>query len=116
MTGAWDDPGMPRSSNDKVPRDYVVDETWPHAALVPDAPVSAHYGQALARNLENALAVSGHSLRTLAEATGITHSTISRVIHGKVMPDLGTLARLEAAFGFQVWPGPGALPTPPPSQ
>ncbi|MGW2009754.1 helix-turn-helix domain-containing protein [Streptomyces nigrescens] len=101
---------MPRSSNDKVPRDYVVDDAWPHAALAADAPVSAHYGQALARNLENALAVSGHSLRTLAEATGVTHSTISRVVHGKVMPDLGTLARLEAAFGFQVWPGPGALP------
>lgn len=112
MTGAWDDPGMPRSSNDKVPRDYVVDDAWPHAALAPDAPVSAHYGQALARNLGNALTVSGYSLRTLAEVTGVNHSTISRVINGKVMPDLGTLARLEAAFGFQVWPGPGALPAP----
>jgi ribosome-binding protein aMBF1 (putative translation factor) len=108
--GAWDDPGMPRSSNDKVPRDYAVDGTWPHAALAADAPVSAHYGQALARNLERALASSGQSMRTLADATGITHSTISRVINGRVLPDLGTLARLEAAFGFQVWPGPAVLP------
>lgn len=109
MATAWDDPGMPRSSNDKVPRDYVVDDAWPHAALASDAPVSAIYGQALARNLENALAYSGHSLRTLADATGITHSTISRVIHGRVLPDLGTIARLEAVFRFQIWPGPEVL-------
>ncbi|WP_052229957.1 helix-turn-helix transcriptional regulator [Streptomyces sp. CT34] len=105
---------MPRSSNDKVPRDYVVGGSWPHAALAADAPASAHYGQALARNLERALASSGQSLRTLAESTGITHSTISRVVNGKVLPDLGTLARLEVALGFQVWPGLAALPSLPP--
>ncbi|MEU9385607.1 helix-turn-helix transcriptional regulator [Streptomyces sp. NPDC048279] len=101
---------MPRSSNDKVPRDYVVDGAWSHAVLAPDAPVSAHYGQALARNIERALASSGHSLRTLAEVTGITHSTISRVANGRVLPDLGTLARLESAIGFQIWPGLAAVP------
>lgn len=101
---------MPRSNNDKEPCNYVVDGTWPHATLAKDAPVSAHYGQALSRNLERALEATHQSLRTLAENTGITHSTISRVINGKVMPDLGTLARLEAAFGFQLWPGPAALP------
>lgn len=111
--GAWDDLAMPRSSNDKVPSAYVADGTWPHAVLVPDAPVSAHYGQAYARNLERAMVSTGYSLRKLAELTGITHSTISRVLNGKVMPDLGTLARLEAAFGFQVWPGPAALPPAP---
>lgn len=110
--GAWDHPCMPRSSNDKVPRDYVASGTWPHAALTPDAPVSAHYGQALARNIERALASTGQSLRMLAEATGITHSTISRVVNGRVLPDLGTLARLEAALGFQIWPGLAALPHP----
>ncbi|MGW9412046.1 helix-turn-helix domain-containing protein [Streptomyces diastaticus] len=112
--GAWDDLGMPRSSNDQVPRHYVVDGSWPHAALAPDAPVSAHYGQAFARNLQRAMASTGHNLRTLADLTGITHSTVSRVLNGKVMPDLGTLARLEAAFGFQLWPGPAALPPHPP--
>lgn len=116
MAAAWDDPGMPRSSNDKVPRDYVADDAWPHAALVPDAPASALYGQALARNLEHALDVSGHSLRSLAEATGVTHSTISRVLNGKVLPDLGTIARLEDVFRFQIWPGPGVLPPLPRSQ
>ncbi|KOU40703.1 hypothetical protein ADK54_21460 [Streptomyces sp. WM6378] len=53
---------------------------------------------------------TGHTLRSLAEVTGVTHSTVSRVLNGKVMPDLGTLARLEAAFGLQLWPGPAALP------
>ncbi|MEH6373826.1 helix-turn-helix transcriptional regulator [Streptomyces sp. KLMMK] len=104
---------MPRSSNDQVPCHYVADGAWPHATLTLDAPASAHYGQALARNLHRALASTNHSLRTLAEATGITHSTISRVLNGKVLPDLGTLARLEAAFGFQLWPGPAALPPTP---
>ena len=113
--GAWDDLGMPRSSNDKVPSEYVVDGVWPHAVLADDAPVSAFYGQAFARNLERALVATNHSLRTLAEATGLTHSTISRVMNGKVMPDLGTLARLEIAFGFQLWPGPAALPPRPPA-
>ncbi|MEU6980758.1 helix-turn-helix transcriptional regulator [Streptomyces sp. NPDC046371] len=104
---------MPRSSNDQVPRHYVVGGTWPHAALADDAPVSAHYGQALARNLERAMTATGHTLRTLAEVTGVTHSTVSRVANGRVMPDLGTIARLEAAFGFQLWPGPAALPATP---
>ncbi|WP_157868667.1 helix-turn-helix domain-containing protein [Streptomyces caatingaensis] len=108
--GAWDDLGMPRSSNDKVPAEYVVDGTWPHAVLADDAPVGAHYGQAFARNLELALARTNQSLRTLAEVTGLNHSTISRVVNGKVMPDLGTLARLEVALGFQLWPGLAALP------
>ncbi|MFJ4964301.1 helix-turn-helix domain-containing protein [Streptomyces sp. NPDC088729] len=102
---------MPRSSNDQVPSHYVISGSWPRAALAPDAPVSAHYGQAFARNLERAMASTGHNLRTLAESTGVTHSTVSRVLNGKVMPDLGTLARLEAAFGFQLWPGPAALPS-----
>lgn len=112
--GAWDDPGMPRSSNDKVPSAYVADGTWPHAALAPDAPVSAHFAQALARNLERGLASSGQSLRTLAETTGINHTTIGRVLGGKVLPDIGTLARLEVALGFQIWPGLAALPASPP--
>lgn len=107
--GAWHDLGMPRSSNDQVPRHYAVDGAWPHAVLAVDAPVSAHYGQALARNLERALVSTGHTLRTLADATGVTHSTISRVLNGKVMPDLGTIARLETAFGVQLWPGLAAL-------
>ncbi|GGN64781.1 hypothetical protein GCM10012285_67090 [Streptomyces kronopolitis] len=111
--GTWDDLGMPRSSNDKQPRDYVVDAAWPHAALASDAPVSAYYGQSLSRNLARAMASTGHTLRSLAEVTGLTHSTISRVLNGRVMPDLGTLARLEAAFGFQLWPGPAALPPTP---
>ncbi|MCM8555479.1 helix-turn-helix domain-containing protein [Streptomyces sp. STCH 565 A] len=106
----WDDRGMPRSSNDKVPAAYVVGGTWPHAALAPDAPVSAYYGQAFARNLERALASTGLSLRTLSEQSGVAHTTIGRVVHGKVLPDMGTLARLEAALGFQLWPGPAALP------
>ncbi|MFH8775935.1 helix-turn-helix domain-containing protein [Streptomyces sp. NPDC085866] len=62
-----------------------------------------------------ALASTGHSPRTPADATGVTHSTVSRVVNGRVLPDLGTLARLEFAFGFQIWPGLAALPRSAPS-
>ncbi|MEV8340969.1 helix-turn-helix domain-containing protein [Streptomyces niveus] len=78
--------------------------------LASDAPVSAHYGQALARNLERAMTSTGHTLRALADTTGVRHSTISRVANGRVTPDLGTIARLEATFGPQLWPGPAARP------
>jgi DNA-binding Xre family transcriptional regulator len=114
--GAWDDRGMPRSSNDKVPSTYVAEGAWPYAVLTGDAPAGAHYGQAIARNLERALTSTGQSLRSLAEATGVTHSTISRVRSGKVMPDIGTLARLEVALGFQIWPGPDVMPVRPPAE
>lgn len=101
----WDDLGVPRSSNDQIPAAYVADGVWPYARLQPDAPASAHYGQALARNLYRALEESGQSLRTLGEAAGITHTTIGRVVRGEVMPDLGTLARLEVALSVEIWPG-----------
>lgn len=58
------------------------------------------------------MASTHHTLRTLADVTGVTHSTISRVLNGKVLPDLGTLARLEVAFGFPLWPGLASLPPP----
>ncbi|MFI1518599.1 helix-turn-helix domain-containing protein [Kitasatospora cineracea] len=101
---------MPRSSNDQVPKEYVSSGIWPRAELRVDAPASAHYSQALARNLEAALHASGHSLRTLADEAGLTHTTIGRVLRGEVLPDLGTLARLEVVFDIELWPGLASLP------
>ncbi|MFJ1577642.1 helix-turn-helix domain-containing protein [Streptomyces sp. NPDC088147] len=82
---------------------------------VPTAGV-APAGSDASAEVGRAMASTGHTLRTLADSTGVTHSTVSRVLNGKVMPDLGTLARLEAAFGFQLWPGPAALPPDPSSR
>ena len=100
---------MPRSNRDQVPAAYVTDGTWPHAQLALEAPVSASYGQALARNLMAALQESGLGQRSLAIRAGVAHTTISRVLRGEVLPDIGTLARLEAALGAELWPGLSAI-------
>jgi hypothetical protein len=91
---AWQDSDV-RSSNDDVPAAYVADGAWPHAVLREDAPVSAHYGQALARRLADALAASGTSLRALGERAGVNHTTVSRLLGGRVLVDIGTVARIS---------------------
>ena len=96
---------MPRSNNDELPAAYVVSGSWPRAQLRADAPVSAHYGQAFARNLAQAMTDSEIGLRSLGEQAGVSHATISRLLRGMVLPDLGTLARLEAALRVGLWPG-----------
>lgn len=105
---AWEDAEM-RSSNDQVPEAYVAAGVWPDATLSADAPVSAHYGQALARRLAYAIASSDTSLRALGERAGVSHTTISRLLAGRVLVDIGTVARLEAALSVEIWPGLQAL-------
>ncbi len=103
--GTWDHLGMPRSNNDQLPATYVASGDWPYAQLSGDAPVSAHYGQAFARNLTRAMETSEIGLRALGDRAGVSHATISRLLRGMVLPDLGTLARLEVALGARLWPG-----------
>jgi len=105
---AWEDSDV-RSNNDDVPVAYVAAGAWPDAQLRQDAPVSAHYGQALAKRLAYALAQSETSLRTLAERAGVSHTTVSRLLAGRVLVDIGTVARIEAALGQEIWPGLAAL-------
>ncbi|MDX3637067.1 MULTISPECIES: helix-turn-helix domain-containing protein [Streptomyces] len=95
---------MPRSNNDQLPATYVASGSWPYARLVEDAPVSAYYGQAFARNLAQAMATAEIGLRALGDRAGVSHATISRLLRGMVLPDMGTLARLEAAMGTSLWP------------
>ncbi|TJZ99984.1 helix-turn-helix transcriptional regulator [Actinacidiphila oryziradicis] len=103
--GTWDDLGMPRSNNDQLPATYVASGNWPYARLVEDAPVSAYYGQAFARKLAEAMATSEIGLRTLGDKAGVSHATISRLLRGMVLPDIGTVARLEVALRTGLWPG-----------
>ncbi|MEU8719558.1 helix-turn-helix domain-containing protein [Streptomyces antimycoticus] len=100
---------MPRSNNDKHPLFYVREGTWPKATLVSDAPLSAYCGLLLARDLERTMRTGGLSLRGLAEIAGVAHSTVARVLNGDVLPDVGTLTRLEDALKHQLWPGPAAV-------
>ncbi|MFJ2575381.1 multiprotein-bridging factor 1 family protein [Kitasatospora aureofaciens] len=100
---------MPRSNNDQVPAAYVAAGQWPQAELIADAPASAHYGQAFARNLIRAMESTGHGTRTLSEKSGVAHTTISRLMRGRVLADMGTVARLEVALAVDLWPGTAAV-------
>ncbi|MFC1419924.1 helix-turn-helix domain-containing protein [Streptacidiphilus cavernicola] len=74
--------------------------------------MSASCAQALARNLTEALEASGLGLRSLGERAEVSHSTISRLLRGLVLPDIGTLGRLESVLGTPLWPvwGSEAMP------
>ncbi|WP_405973287.1 helix-turn-helix domain-containing protein [Streptomyces sp. NBC_00988] len=39
----------------------------------------------------------------------VAHSTVARVLNGEVLPDIGTLTRIEDALDVQLWPGPAAV-------
>ena len=49
---------------------------------------------------------TGTGQRALAEATGVAHTTIGRILAGVVLCDIGTLARLEHALGRPLWRAP----------
>jgi transcriptional regulator with XRE-family HTH domain len=42
---------------------------------------------------------TGTSLRGISERAGISHSTLSRILHGQRRPSIGTLGRLNEAIG-----------------
>ncbi|MFF8786678.1 helix-turn-helix domain-containing protein [Streptomyces sp. NPDC015125] len=95
---------MPRSNNDQPPCAYVVGGEWPRAVLADDAPVSAFYGQEVAKKLARAMEEHEFGLRRLGEEAGVAHTTIGRIIRGQVLPDIGTLARLEMTLETVLWP------------
>lgn len=45
------------------------------------------------------------SLRAVAVPAGIDPTSLSRLVTGKVVPDLGTIANLEQALDVDLWPG-----------
>ncbi|WP_158613392.1 helix-turn-helix transcriptional regulator [Frigoribacterium sp. PhB160] len=40
----------------------------------------------------------------MAEAAGVTHTTLLSVLAGQVWPDLETIAKLERGLGVALWP------------
>ncbi|MFJ8596604.1 helix-turn-helix domain-containing protein [Streptomyces sp. NPDC093598] len=108
-TSPWHYQRIPRSSNDKNPGRYVLRGTWPQAILIHDAPLSAYCGLLLARDLDHLMTARGQSLRDIAGRAGVAHSTVARVLTGEVLPDIGTLIRLEDTLDRQLWPGPHAV-------
>ncbi|MEU5429766.1 helix-turn-helix domain-containing protein [Streptomyces sp. NPDC020799] len=101
MVEWWEGPDV---RDDQVPCRYVAAGQWPNARLQVDAPLSAHYGQEVARRLRTAMDQQAVSQRTLAKLCAVAQATISRILHGEVLPDLGTLAKLEAVLNVDVYP------------
>jgi transcriptional regulator with XRE-family HTH domain len=54
-------------------------------------------------NVESA--AEGRSLRSVAEAAGIDHTTLLGLLRGRSWPDLVTIAKLEFGLGRDLWPG-----------
>ncbi|MFG2943450.1 hypothetical protein [Streptomyces sp. NPDC048282] len=100
---------MPRSNNDKHPFFYVADESRPDVTLNSEAPLSAHCGLLLASNLNRTMRSRKLPLRGLADVACVAHYTVARVLNGDVLPDIGTLTRLEDALDHQLRPGPAAI-------
>lgn len=61
------------------------------------------YAQLFARRLLRA--VGDRSLREVARAAGLSHSTLLAVMKGDRWPDMVTIAKLEQALDTDLWPG-----------
>jgi transcriptional regulator with XRE-family HTH domain len=80
------------------PRELV--DSWPDMpALDPTAEVARQ----LAENLR--LAIGDRSVRSVARAADVDHSTIAAILNGRTWPDLYTIAKLERGLGMDLWPG-----------
>lgn len=94
---------MPRRRERLLPpREYAVGDNWPDGALLPDAPVAAHYAQDIARRLVQAL--GERSRAALAEEADLARSTLHDIATGRSWPDVVTLAKLENLLGARLWP------------
>ncbi len=112
---------MPRSNNDEHPLHYVADGDRPEATLTHDAPLGAHRGLLLARDLNRTMRSRKLPLHGLADLARVAHSTVARVLNGDVLPDIGTsdttgggtrpsaLARPRSDSRFGISQAPGDL-------
>jgi len=50
-------------------------------------------------------AIGKRTLRAVASAIGMNHSTLVGILDGTSWPDAETLARLEHGLGVDIWPG-----------
>ena len=73
---------------------------WP---TKPSPDPVAEVARRLVLNLEQAIA--GRSIRSVAEAAGLDHTTLLGLLRGRSWPDLATIARLEQGLGADLWPG-----------
>ncbi len=85
---------------------------WPHGPFSADSPVYALTTAALVAGLQQIMTARGLTLRAAAQPAGIDPTSLSRLLTGKVVPDLGTIAALEHSLDADLWPGRVSGPRP----
>jgi len=71
----------------------------------PEVPSGDPVGEVARRFAVNVRREVGmRSIRSVAEASGITHTTLLSVLAGQVWPDLETIAKLERGLNARLWP------------
>lgn len=98
-------------SIDAVPRRYAAPNSWlthrgewpvgPFRADTPEYAVAVAY---LVQACDAAMLQTGDSLRAVARRAGIDIGSLSRMMNGQTVPDLGTVVALESALDADLWP------------
>lgn len=92
-----------RYGSGRRPVDAAIEGTgvWPDCAVDPaDRPAVV----ALTIAAKTRAAADDHGLGALAEAVGVSHTTLGRIIRGEIWATIATVAALEAATGDTFWP------------
>ncbi|MEI2786170.1 MAG: helix-turn-helix transcriptional regulator [Candidatus Nanopelagicales bacterium] len=88
------------------PASFVApDGQWPTGPFIPGSPTYAIVTAAVVERLQSVMADRVLSLRAVAGPAGIDPTSLSRLITGKVVPDLATIANLEQSLDVDLWPG-----------
>ena len=90
------DPGMSRPTREP-PRTFS--RGWPEIECEDHL---AEKARLLALNIKAITDRDG--IRTVARATGVAHSILSRIINGEAWADTHTVARLEHTLNTPLWP------------
>lgn len=76
--------------------------TWPTGPFVDDAPPYALVTATVVKRYREA--AGPRSLRSVARAAGIDPTSLGRMLAGETVPDVHTVAVLEAALDVELWP------------
>lgn len=88
------------------PASFIADNgLWPSGPFRAQTPAYASVTAALVARIAAVMEQRGLSLRAVAVPAGIDPTSLSRLLTGKVVPDLATIANLEQALDTDLWPG-----------
>lgn len=82
------------------PRSFVVSGVWPDGQV--EDVVPARYAAEVVRRLRDTVGV--RSLREVAAAADLDHTTVWAVLRGDRWPDLVTISKLEVVLEVRLWP------------